>query len=96
MIIFAVAGMGGIGKTALALEAAHGAGEEGCRSLEVRSEFEDWYGTAQTLDNLALAHMDIDHSAEARACYLQAADDYTQANAPTEAADAQSAAESLT
>ncbi|MEU6378444.1 tetratricopeptide repeat protein [Streptomyces sp. NPDC046909] len=66
------------------------------KDLEICREFGDWYGTGQTLSNLARANRDVDRPAEARAYYLQAADAFTQANAPTEAANAQSAADALT
>ncbi|MFI9174558.1 tetratricopeptide repeat protein [Streptomyces lincolnensis] len=66
------------------------------RDLEICREFEDWYGTGQTLFNLALVHEGLDRPAEARACYFQAADAYTQANAPNKAADARAQAEHLT
>ncbi|MGW7205446.1 tetratricopeptide repeat protein [Streptomyces sp. NPDC054837] len=66
------------------------------KDLEVCREFEDWYGVGDTLYNLALAHKHIDRHAEARTYYLQAADAYTQANAPAEAADARAQAETLT
>ncbi|MFE9606716.1 tetratricopeptide repeat protein [Streptomyces hokutonensis] len=70
---------------------------EACeKALEGLREFEDWYGTGRTLYNLAFAHQHAAHPAEARTCYLQSADAYTRANAPTEAADAQSRADSLT
>ncbi|MFI1417332.1 tetratricopeptide repeat protein [Streptomyces sp. NPDC020731] len=58
------------------------------KDLEICREFEDWYGEGQTLHNLALAHEDAGSPAEARAAYLRAADAYTRANAPTEAAQA--------
>jgi tetratricopeptide (TPR) repeat protein len=57
------------------------------KALEVFREFEDWYGEGQTLGNLALAHEHADHPADARAYWLQAADAYTRANAPAEAAE---------
>ncbi|WP_405990737.1 tetratricopeptide repeat protein [Streptomyces sp. NBC_00986] len=66
------------------------------KALEGYPEFEDWYGTGQTLSNLALAHADAARPAEARTHYLQAATAYTRANAPAEAARAQSRADSLT
>ncbi|MFJ9891705.1 tetratricopeptide repeat protein [Streptomyces sp. NPDC091280] len=70
---------------------------EACeKALEGLREFEDWYGTGRTLYNLALAHHHAARLAEARTHYLQSADAYTRANAPTEAALAQSAADSLT
>ncbi|KUM70967.1 regulator [Streptomyces curacoi] len=63
---------------------------------ELRRQFGDWYGAGQTLHNLALVHEAIQRPAEARAYYLQAAEAFTRANAPTEAAEAQSAAQTLT
>ncbi|WP_257041199.1 tetratricopeptide repeat protein [Streptomyces sp. TLI_55] len=56
------------------------------KDLQICREFEDWYGEGHTLHNLALAHEESHHPAEARSAYLQAADAYTRANAPTEAA----------
>jgi hypothetical protein len=66
------------------------------RSLEIRREFEDWYGEGETLYNLALTHRAARHPAKARAALLRSAAAFTRANAPTEAADAQSRADSLT
>ncbi|MEV6947414.1 tetratricopeptide repeat protein [Streptomyces sp. NPDC051172] len=75
-----------------------GRGEEAVeaygKALEVFREFEDWYGTGQTLHNLALVHQDA--ARPAHACYLQAADAYTRANAPTEAAQARTRADDIT
>jgi len=65
------------------------------KDLEICSEFEDWYGTGDTLYNLAIAHKDLDHPAEARTCFLQAANAYTHANAPAEAANARTQADAL-
>ncbi|MEV0641971.1 tetratricopeptide repeat protein [Streptomyces sp. NPDC050619] len=62
------------------------------KALEFRREFEDWYGEGQTLANLALAHEAAHCPTEARTAYLQAADAYTRANAPTEAAQARTRA----
>nr|WP_026179228.1 tetratricopeptide repeat protein [Streptomyces hokutonensis] len=77
-----------------------GRGEEAVeaykKALEGHREFDDWYRTGHTLSNLARAHQNAARPAEARTCYLQSADAYTQANAPTEAALAQSRADSLT
>jgi hypothetical protein len=70
--------------------AAHG------KDLEICRELEDWYGEGQTLNNLALAHDAAHRPAEARTAFLQSAAAYTRANAPAKAADAQSAADSLT
>ncbi|MFJ5302057.1 ATP-binding protein [Streptomyces sp. NPDC088350] len=66
------------------------------QSLEIGREFEDWYGEGQTHYNLALTHKAANHPAEARTAYLRAADAYARANAPTEAANARSHADSLT
>ncbi|WNZ08612.1 tetratricopeptide repeat protein [Streptomyces sp. 11x1] len=63
------------------------------RGLEICRELEDWYGVGQSLGNLALAHQDAHRPAQARALYLQAADSFTRANAPTEAAQARAQAE---
>ncbi|MFF5256646.1 tetratricopeptide repeat protein [Streptomyces leeuwenhoekii] len=61
-------------------------------ALEICREFQDWYRAGQILKNLALAHEVADRAADARACWLQAADAYTRANAPAEAARARSRA----
>ncbi|WP_405863422.1 tetratricopeptide repeat protein [Streptomyces sp. NBC_01515] len=66
------------------------------KALEGYREFDDWYETGRTLSNLAHAHADAARPAEARTHYLQSAAAYTRANAPTEAALAQSRADSLT
>ncbi|WP_327407068.1 tetratricopeptide repeat protein [Streptomyces sp. NBC_01288] len=63
------------------------------KALEGFREFEDWYETGQTLYNLAFTHKNAARPAEARACFLQSADAYTRANAPTEAAQARTRAE---
>ncbi|MGW1719160.1 tetratricopeptide repeat protein [Streptomyces sp. NPDC002156] len=55
------------------------------RALEIFREFEDWYWAGQVLHNLALIHQVAGRSAEARACWLQAADAYTQAGDTAEA-----------
>ncbi|MCX5237693.1 tetratricopeptide repeat protein [Streptomyces prunicolor] len=59
-------------------------------------EFDNWYETGRTLSNLARAHKAAHRPTEARTAYLQSAAAYTRANAPAEAAHAQSAADSLT
>jgi tetratricopeptide (TPR) repeat protein len=66
------------------------------KALEGYREFEDWYGTGRALSNLALAHQDAARPAEARIHFLQSADAFTRANAPTEAAQARICAEELT
>ncbi|MER5218908.1 ATP-binding protein [Streptomyces flaveus] len=67
---------------------------EACgKALEICREFEDWYGAGRALRNLASAHESAHRPADARACWLQAADAYTRANAPTEAAQARTWAE---
>ncbi|GGK51023.1 ATP-binding protein [Streptomyces flaveus] len=79
-----------------ALRGAGRVGEavEACgKALEICREFEDWYGVGETLRNLALAHQVAHRPADARACYLQAADAFTRANAPDEAAQAHTWAE---
>ena len=77
-----------------------GRGEEAIeayeKALEGYREFDNWYETARTFSNLALAHQHTARPAEARAYFLQSAAAYTRANAPTEAATAQSRADSLT
>ena len=76
-----------------------GRGEEAIeafgKDLEVCREFEDWYGAGQTLQNLALAHEDTDRPSDARACWLQASDAFTRANAPAEGAQARTRATEL-
>ena len=70
---------------------------EACeKALERYREVDDWYRAGQTLSNLALAHKRAARPTEARACYLQSADAYTRAKAPTEAAEARTWAEELT
>ncbi|WP_327401230.1 tetratricopeptide repeat protein [Streptomyces sp. NBC_01288] len=66
------------------------------KALEGYREFDDWYETGRTLSNLAHAHADAARPTEARTHYLQSAAAYTRANAPTEAAAAQSRADALT
>ncbi|MEU0742407.1 tetratricopeptide repeat protein, partial [Streptomyces sp. NPDC006134] len=58
------------------------------KALQIRREFEDWYGAGKTLENLARAHEDADRPADARACWLQSADAFTRANEPDRAAQA--------
>ncbi|TQE31495.1 tetratricopeptide repeat protein [Streptomyces ipomoeae] len=65
------------------------------KALEIFQEFEDWYRAGEALQNLAIAHEDAQRPAEARDHYLQAADAYTRANAPTEAAQARAWAAEL-
>ncbi|MEV0740795.1 tetratricopeptide repeat protein [Streptomyces sp. NPDC050549] len=62
------------------------------KALEVYQEFEDWYWTGKVLYNLALLHGDAGRSPEAHTCFLQSADAFTRANAPTEAAQARARA----
>ncbi|XUL91178.1 tetratricopeptide repeat protein [Streptomyces galilaeus] len=66
------------------------------KALEGYRDFDDWYEIGRTLFNLALAHQDAAHPAEARTCYLQSADAFTRANAPTEAAQARTRANAIT
>ncbi|MGC0374802.1 tetratricopeptide (TPR) repeat protein [Streptomyces sp. SAI-229] len=65
------------------------------KGLEICRELEDWYGEGQTLSNLAFVHKAARHPGEARAAYLEAADAFTRANAPTEAAEARARAAEL-
>lgn len=65
-------------------------------ALGIFREFEDWYDEGLTLHNLALAHEEAHRPAEARTAYFRAADAYTQANAPTEAAQCRTWADDLT
>lgn len=76
------------GRVAQAIE-AHG------RAVQIHKAFEDWYQVGHALHNLALAHRAAGRPAEARTHLLQAADAYTRADAPTEAAEARAAAQSL-
>ncbi|MDF3143879.1 MULTISPECIES: tetratricopeptide repeat protein [unclassified Streptomyces] len=65
------------------------------KSLEIYQELDDWYGVGRTLSHLAMAHKANGHPTRARTTYLQAADAYTRANAPTEAAEARADATAL-
>lgn len=65
------------------------------KDLEICREFEDWYGEGQTLQNLALALTAAHRLGEARTAYLQSADAYTRANAPTKAAESHAFAAEL-
>ncbi|MFB6774961.1 tetratricopeptide repeat protein [Streptomyces sp. NPDC056337] len=56
------------------------------RSLKLRQPFADWYGAGQTLRNLARTHEAVGRPAEAREAWSRAADAFTRANAPAEAA----------
>jgi tetratricopeptide (TPR) repeat protein len=66
------------------------------KALERFREFDDWYRLGRTLCNLALAYQNAARLAEARTHYLQSADAYTRANAPTEAAQTRTWAEEIT
>ncbi|MFE1314069.1 tetratricopeptide repeat protein [Streptomyces sp. NPDC058755] len=66
------------------------------KALDVYQEVKDQYRAGMALEDLALAHEQTDRPALARTLYVRAADAYTQANAPTEASNAQSHADSLT
>ena len=85
-----------LGATLWAAGRAEEAVEAFEEALEGFREFDNWYESGHTLSNLAIAHQQAARPAEARTHYLQSADAYTRANAPTEAAEAQSAADSLT
>jgi tetratricopeptide (TPR) repeat protein len=64
-------------------------------SLRICREVEYWYGEGQTLGNLAFAHEAAHRLAKARTAHLQAADAFTRANAPNEAAQARTRAAEL-
>ncbi|MFE1441369.1 tetratricopeptide repeat protein [Streptomyces sp. NPDC058739] len=64
-------------------------------AIAICREFEDSYGEAHAQYNLGLLHSNADRPSEARAHYLQAADAYTRANAPDEAAEARTRAAAL-
>jgi tetratricopeptide (TPR) repeat protein len=80
----------------VALEAA-GRAEEAVkgygRALEVYREFEDWYRTGWVLHNLALVHAGASRPADARDCWLQAAEAFTRAGDIPEADQARTRAE---
>ncbi|QTD96610.1 tetratricopeptide repeat protein [Streptomyces cyanogenus] len=65
------------------------------QALHVCWESEDWYGGGETLKCLALAHEDARRPAEACTHWLRAADAFTRADAPTEAAQALARADAL-
>ncbi|MFD4555829.1 tetratricopeptide repeat protein [Streptomyces sp. NPDC058469] len=79
----------GLGRVEEAVEAYE-------KALDGYREFDSWYETGRTLSNLAIAHKHAARPAEARTNYLHSAAAYTRANAPTEAAVAQSRADALT
>lgn len=59
-------------------------------------EFGAWYNEGKALWALARAHEASGHPVEARTAWLKAAEAFTRADAPEEAAEAQSAADALT
>ncbi|MFJ6063698.1 tetratricopeptide repeat protein [Streptomyces tendae] len=65
------------------------------KDLEICLELEDGYGAGQCLYNLAFTLRASDRPREARAAWLQAADAFSRANAPAEAAQARSEAENM-
>jgi len=65
------------------------------KSLEIRWEFEDWYGAGLTYCNLAVTYEVVHGTAEARTAYLQAAEAFTRANAPDRATAARTRAAAL-
>ncbi|WP_350284008.1 tetratricopeptide repeat protein [Streptomyces graminofaciens] len=65
------------------------------RAPEILCEFEDWYRAGDAFHNLAFAHEHAHRPAEARVTYLRAADAYTRADAPAEAAQSRTRAEAL-
>ncbi|MET8446498.1 tetratricopeptide repeat protein [Streptomyces sp. NPDC005209] len=65
-------------------------------AIGILKEFEDWFRAGHALRNLALAHEEVHRVDEARTAYLQAAEAFTQANAPDEARNAEYRAGTLT
>ncbi|WP_328873907.1 tetratricopeptide repeat protein [Streptomyces sp. NBC_00287] len=66
------------------------------KALGIYETIEAWYLAGTAFQNLAVAHRTSDRPAEAHACFVQAADAYTQANALTEAAHARAQADAFT
>ncbi|MFD4508447.1 tetratricopeptide repeat protein [Streptomyces sp. NPDC058457] len=64
-------------------------------ALSIHEEFEDWFGVGQALQNMAVTHETAQRPADARSCWLQAADAYTRANAPAKATQARAYAAEL-
>ncbi|MFJ4953684.1 tetratricopeptide repeat protein [Streptomyces sp. NPDC088760] len=62
------------------------------KCLGIFREYDDPYREGQALENMGLAQQDSHCHTEARTAYLQAADAYTRANAPADAARARAAA----
>lgn len=100
VLVAAVSGLGGIGKTALAVEAAHEARRRGwfpggvlfldlagCGDDPVTGE-QALEAMLRALDRSVLAEHEARHDVvEAHTCYLRAADAHTRANALAEAAE---------
>ncbi|MFI2764375.1 tetratricopeptide repeat protein [Streptomyces echinatus] len=66
------------------------------KGVEYLLEFEDWHRLGTAFRSLADACTATGRTAEARTAHLRAADAYTRANAPKEAADARARADALT
>lgn len=64
-------------------------------ALEMYREFQDRHGAGRVLISLARAHESALSPIEARTCYFQAGDAFTQAGSLTEAAQAQASARAL-
>ncbi|MFJ3797428.1 tetratricopeptide repeat protein [Streptomyces sp. NPDC090088] len=64
-------------------------------ALAMCQESGDWYGAGQTLGNLGRAHTALQAEAAARSAFLQAAEAFTRAKAPAEAAQARTQASEL-
>ncbi|MET9736395.1 hypothetical protein ABZZ79_38980 [Streptomyces sp. NPDC006458] len=71
------------------------AAEAFAAALVIFREFEDHYREGLALVNMGFIHSAADRRSEARAHFLQAADAYTRANAPDEAAEARAQAAAL-
>ncbi|MFJ5775672.1 tetratricopeptide repeat protein [Streptomyces sp. NPDC093094] len=84
-----------LGNTLMKARRAQEAVKAYATALSAYREFKDHYREAQVLCNLGLAHHAAGRPSEARTHYLRAADAFTLANAPDEAADARAQAADL-
>ncbi|MER6569457.1 tetratricopeptide repeat protein [Streptomyces sp. NPDC001093] len=85
-----------LGLAYLQADRTHEAIEAYGEAVGIFRENENWYGQGKSLHNLALAHTAADSLADARICWLRAADAYVRGNAPDKAAEARVRAASLT
>ena len=77
-----------LGRVLVATGRADEAAEAYRKASVIFLEFEDWYRAGQALYHLAVTHKQANRPGKARTHYLQAADAFTRANAPAEAAGA--------